>query len=32
MTSEELGKIIARHEMQCIELTENRDVIGDLVC
>ncbi len=32
MTSEELGKIIARHEMQCVELTENRDVIGGLVC
>ena len=34
MTSEEIGKIIARHEMQCLELKENRvvNIIGGLIC
>lgn len=34
MTSEEQGRIITRHEMQCRELKEIREVsvIGGLVC
>ena len=34
MAEDELEKIVARHEMQCLELKENREVsvIGGLVC
>ena len=32
MASKELGKIIARHEMQCVEVMENRGIIGGLIC
>ena len=34
MTSEEQGTIIARHEMQCLELKENRvvNIIGGWIC
>ena len=34
MTAEEIEKIVARHEMQCLELKENRlvNIIGGLIC
>ena len=34
MAADELEKIVARHEMQCLELKENREVnaIGGLIC
>ncbi len=34
MNAEELEKIVARHEMQCLELKENRvvNIIGGLIC